>query len=147
MAFANQYGVCFFFKTDSNNKYIAGISNRFVVYKQCVLHLPAAWHAAKELRSADHSHLMVGQSSNNRIHTHVNKNYFAIDAPLVRLVLNRPFVDICRECSSSRTSSGTIFRSGAGILLKCQFRDSLLMKCPIAMHRDIPGSAAPGFST
>ena len=60
----------FFFKTDSNNKYIAGISNRFVVYKQCVLHLPAAWHAAKELRSADHSHLMVGQSSNNRIHTH-----------------------------------------------------------------------------
>ena len=80
VAFANQYGVCSFFKTDSNNKYIAGISNRFVVYKQCVLHLPAAWHAAKELRSADHSHLMVGQSSNNRIHTHVNKNYFAIDA-------------------------------------------------------------------
>ena len=48
---------------------IAGISNSFVVYKQCV-HLPAAWHTAKELRSADHSrHLMVGQSSNNRIHT------------------------------------------------------------------------------
>ena len=47
---------------------IAGISNSFVVYKQCV-HLPAAWHTAKELRSADHSHLMVGQSSNNSIHT------------------------------------------------------------------------------
>ena len=64
VAFANLYEIYIFFlqnRLAPISIYIAGISNSFVVYKQCVhiQHLPAAKHAAKELRSvyiiSDHS--------------------------------------------------------------------------------------------
>ena len=62
VAFANLYEIFFFLQNRLApiSIYIAGISNSFVVYKQCVhIDLPAAKHAAKELRSvyiiSDHS--------------------------------------------------------------------------------------------
>ena len=61
---------------------------------------------------------MVGQSSNNRIHIHVNKNYFTIDHLLIYRYVYAG-------------SAATVFRLGGdaatGTLLKYQYRDSLLL--------------------